>query len=92
MKKIKKEFPLPETWSLMQKYSARGDNSWTELHTLSPASQYNIRVVAINAVGISHPSRVIEVTTKEEVPEGPPLDVEAIANTSQSLVITWKVK
>jgi len=80
-----------ETWSLMQKHLTRGDSNWSELHTLSPASHYNLRVVAVNLVGTSHPSRVIEVATKEEVPEGPPLDVEALANTSQSLIISWKV-
>ena len=47
--------------------------------------------MAVNSVGTSHPSRTIDLTTKEEMPEGPPTDVEATATNSQSLVITWKV-
>jgi hypothetical protein len=53
--------------------------------------QLMFRLVAINSVGTSHPSRTIDLTTKEEMPEGPPTDVEATAASSQSLVITWKV-
>jgi hypothetical protein len=51
-----------------------------------------LRLVAVNEVGASHPSRVVDVTTKEEIPEGPPTDVTAAPVSSQSLVITWKVK
>jgi hypothetical protein len=75
----------------MQRHSSHGNSSWTELHTLSPATQYILRVVAVNSVGTSHPSRTIDLTTKEEVPEGPPTDVEATPTSSQSLIITWKV-
>ena len=80
-----------ETWSQLQKHSCPGDSNWTELHTLFPASQYTLRLVAINSVGTSHPSRSIDVYTKEEIPEGPPTDVEASASSSQMLVINWKV-
>ena len=31
------------------------------------------------------------VDTKEEMPEGPPLEVTGAANGSQALTITWKV-
>ena len=63
----------------------------SEIHTLVPATTYNLRLVAINSVGTSHPSRNIDLTTKEEVPEGPPTDIEASPMSSQSLVIRWKV-
>ena len=32
------------------------------------------------------------VDTKEEMPEGPPLEVTGAANGSQALTITWKVR
>ena len=76
----------------MQRHSAPGSSNWTEILTLAPATNYNLRLVAINTVGTSHPSRTIDLTTKEEVPEGPPTDVEASPASSQSLVITWKVR
>ena len=31
------------------------------------------------------------VDTKEEMPEGPPLEITGAANGSQALTITWKV-
>ena len=76
----------------MQRHSAPGNSSWVEILTLAPATGYNLRLVAVNAVGSSHPSRTVDLTTKEEVPEGPPTEVEASPSSSQSLVITWKVR
>ena len=39
----------------------------------------------------SGPSKSVVVDTKEEMPEGPPLEVTGAANGSQALAITWKV-
>ena len=39
----------------------------------------------------SGPSKAVVVDTKEEMPEGPPLEVTGAANGSQALTITWKV-
>ena len=75
----------------MQRHSAPGNSSWADILTLAPATGYNLRLVAMNSVGSSHPSRTVDLTTKEEVPEGPPTEVEASPSSSQSLVITWKV-
>ena len=39
----------------------------------------------------SRPSKSVVVGTKEEMPEGPPLEVTGEANGSQALTVTWKV-
>ena len=63
-----------------------------EIQTLGPFSTYDIRMYAENRIGMSNPSTpTIRIKTKEEAPEGPPTSIVAISNSSQSLVITWKV-
>ncbi|XP_032384663.1 Down syndrome cell adhesion molecule-like protein 1 homolog [Etheostoma spectabile] len=57
---------------------------------LRPAKTYNLRMFAINNVGMSETSNVLTVTTKEAAPEGPPLDMQLEALTSHSIKVTWK--
>ncbi|XP_075959574.1 uncharacterized protein LOC142962811 [Anarhichas minor] len=57
---------------------------------LRPAKSYNLRMFAINSVGMSEASNVLTVTTKEAAPEGPPLDMQLEAVTSHSIKVTWK--
>ncbi|XP_031175311.1 Down syndrome cell adhesion molecule-like protein 1 homolog [Sander lucioperca] len=57
---------------------------------LHPAKTYNIRMFAINSVGMSEASNVLTVITKEAAPEGPPLDMQLEALTSHSIKVTWK--
>ncbi|XP_068570716.1 cell adhesion molecule DSCAM-like [Cebidichthys violaceus] len=57
---------------------------------LRPAKSYNLRMFAINSVGMSETSNVLTVTTKEAAPEGPPLDMQLEALTSHSIKVTWK--
>nr|XP_042900815.1 Down syndrome cell adhesion molecule-like protein Dscam2 [Parasteatoda tepidariorum] len=59
------------------------------LRGLRPARAYSCRVRAENSVGLGEPSETISVTTAEEVPGGPPLDVKAEAVDSQSVRVTW---
>ena len=40
-----------ETWKEAYVHSCSGASHWTELHTLQPASAYDLRVVAVNAIG-----------------------------------------
>jgi predicted phage tail protein len=60
------------------------------LHGLYPMCTYEIRVRAENALGKSESSDAIVMTTAEEVPGGPPLDVIVEATSSTSLKIKWK--
>ncbi|XP_059202149.1 cell adhesion molecule DSCAM-like [Centropristis striata] len=57
---------------------------------LRPAKTYNLRMFAINSVGMSETSNVLTVTTKEAAPEGPPLDMQLEALTTHSIKVTWK--
>ncbi|KAF7668701.1 hypothetical protein LDENG_00294720 [Lucifuga dentata] len=57
---------------------------------LRPAKSYNLRMFAINSVGMSESSNVLTITTKEAAPEGPPLDMQLESFTSHSIRVTWK--
>ena len=73
---------------------ANEDNKkmWAEIHALMPFSTYDIRLYAENKIGISdHTQPIVRIRTQEEAPEGTPTSVKAISNSSQTLVITWKV-
>ncbi len=80
-----------EPWVDAYTHSCSGASSWTELHTLSPASAYHLRAVAVNAVGESAPTPPVVVRTREEVPEGPPLNVGGRENGSRAIKVTWAV-
>ncbi|KAK7922846.1 hypothetical protein WMY93_009748 [Mugilogobius chulae] len=57
---------------------------------LRPAKAYNLRMFAVNSVGISESSNVITVTTKEAAPEGPPQEMHLVALSPRSIRVTWK--
>ncbi|KAL6117755.1 uncharacterized protein ACO6RY_15478 [Pungitius sinensis] len=60
------------------------------LADLRPAKHYNLRMFAINSVGMSEASNVLTVTTKEAAPESPPLDMQLKGLTPHSIQVTWK--
>nr|XP_040030558.1 protein sidekick-1-like [Gasterosteus aculeatus aculeatus] len=60
------------------------------LADLRPAEQYNLRMFAINSVGMSEASNVLTVTTKEAAPASPPLDMQLKGLTPHSIQVTWK--
>ncbi|XP_077518347.1 cell adhesion molecule Dscam1-like isoform X2 [Amblyomma americanum] len=60
------------------------------LRELRPVTAYIIRIQAENSLGAGDYSQEIQVTTDEEAPEGPPLNVQATALSSTSLKVTWK--
>ncbi|XP_047208637.1 Down syndrome cell adhesion molecule-like isoform X2 [Girardinichthys multiradiatus] len=57
---------------------------------LHPAKTYNLRMFAVNSVGMSEASNVLIFTTKEAAPEGPPVDVQLQALSSYSIKVIWK--
>ncbi|KAK5623978.1 hypothetical protein CRENBAI_023748 [Crenichthys baileyi] len=57
---------------------------------LRPAKTYNLRMFAVNSVGMSEASNVLICTTKEAAPEGPPVDVQLQALSSYSIKVIWK--
>lgn len=59
------------------------------IQQLRPAKAYHIRMSAENKLGASEFSEVVQVTTLEEVPSGPPLQVRAEAKSSTEISVTW---
>ncbi|XP_067123055.1 cell adhesion molecule Dscam1-like [Centruroides vittatus] len=70
--------------------TAGSDDTKVVLKGLRPARTYYCRIRAENSVGLGEPSEPTAITTSEEVPGGPPLDVKVQAIDSQSLKVTWK--
>ncbi|KFM75225.1 Down syndrome cell adhesion molecule-like protein, partial [Stegodyphus mimosarum] len=64
-----------------------GSETSAVIRGLLPATSYKFRVLAENVMGVSEPSEFITVVTEEEVPGGPPLDVEVHPTGSQSLKV-----
>ncbi|GAB6026603.1 Down syndrome cell adhesion molecule-like protein 1, variant 2 [Chamberlinius hualienensis] len=62
----------------------------TVVRGLRPGIAYRFRLIAINAVGAGKPSNGVGIRTTEEAPSAPPVDIEARAETSQSVRVTWK--
>ncbi|XP_054649071.1 cell adhesion molecule DSCAML1-like [Dunckerocampus dactyliophorus] len=66
------------------------DLTQVTLVDLRPAKNYNLRMFVINSEGMSDPSNVLTITTKEAAPEGPPLDMRLLALSSTRIKVTWK--
>ncbi|KAJ0174157.1 hypothetical protein K1T71_010303 [Dendrolimus kikuchii] len=81
----------PEPWpSTPQKVIVPGSVTSTSVQNLQPATSYHLRIIAENRLGQSEPSQLIQVTTTEEVPSGPPLDVRVEAKSSTELIVSWE--
>lgn len=84
---------LAESWTDAFSHTCSGSSHWTELHTLQPATVYHIRLVAVNKVGESEPTkRPLVLLTEEEAPGGPPRDISGRDDGSQALIVNWKVR
>ncbi|XP_046662354.1 Down syndrome cell adhesion molecule-like protein Dscam2 isoform X5 [Homalodisca vitripennis] len=66
-----------------------GSQTSATVQNLAPAQSYHFRILAENRLGSSDPSEVIQVTTQEEVPSGPPHDVRAKAKSSTEIFLSW---
>ncbi|GAB6033412.1 Down syndrome cell adhesion molecule-like protein 1 [Chamberlinius hualienensis] len=67
-----------------------GTETGVILQGLQPATQYQVRVFALNQVGISEPSESVIVNTTEEAPSGPPQDLQIKVLSSQTVQVKWK--
>ncbi len=56
---------------------------------LQPATVYQVYMTASNSLGQSQPSLGLTVTTDEEAPEGPPLQLGASSVTSNGFTLSW---
>ncbi|GBM48573.1 Down syndrome cell adhesion molecule [Araneus ventricosus] len=67
-----------------------GSETSTYLEGLHPGTSYSVQVLAENGVGLSEPSQLRHVQTKEEAPSGAPTDVHAHAIGSKQIEVSWK--
>lgn len=87
--------------SYMIEYSRLDSDTWSQRETSQPSTDYiltnlipitgyKVRIRAINDIGTSEASAPITVTTGEEVPGGPPINVRLEASGAQSLKVRWQ--
>ncbi|XP_075037786.1 receptor-type tyrosine-protein phosphatase F isoform X17 [Mixophyes fleayi] len=56
---------------------------------LSPYSEYEFRIIAVNNIGRGPPSDLVEAQTGEQAPSGPPLRVQARMLSSSTMIVQW---
>ncbi|OXA46993.1 Down syndrome cell adhesion molecule-like protein Dscam2 [Folsomia candida] len=80
-----------ETWTEaeVEELAVLATQSTALVEGLTPSSTYHLRVLAQNGVGFSPPSEVVQITTTEEAPEGPPIKIVAEADSSTRLRVRW---
>lgn len=78
---------INQSWN---KVIVNKDNHKFSLNNLIPYSNYTIKIRAVNNVGQSESSDEVYFQTDQEVPGGPPLDVQAESVGSHSFMIKWK--
>lgn len=59
------------------------------LKNLQAAKAYHVRLTAENKFGSSDFSEIIQVTTLEEVPSGPPTNVKSETRSSTEIYVSW---
>ncbi|XP_055315262.1 cell adhesion molecule Dscam2 isoform X3 [Sitodiplosis mosellana] len=78
-----------DTWQAAERVTVPGTQSVINIDNLHPATAYHIRIAAENKLGSSELSEVVQVTTLEEVPSGPPLNVRGEAKSSTEIILFW---
>lgn len=82
--------PIVDTWQTAERITVLGTQSVINIDGLHPATAYHIRIAAENKLGSSDYSETVQVTTLEEVPSGPPLNVRGEAKGSTEILLTWE--
>uniref|UniRef100_A0A8B9LSP6 Receptor-type tyrosine-protein phosphatase F n=1 Tax=Astyanax mexicanus TaxID=7994 RepID=A0A8B9LSP6_ASTMX len=92
--------PEPVSYYMIQYRSKATDNSFQEVDGvattrysiggLSPYSEYEFRVMAVNNIGRGPPSDPVETRTGEQAPSSPPLSVQARMLSASTMLVQWE--
>ncbi|XP_041086564.1 receptor-type tyrosine-protein phosphatase S-like isoform X15 [Polyodon spathula] len=57
---------------------------------LSPNTEYEVRVSAVNTIGQGPPSEPVETRTGEQAPASPPRNIQARMLSANTMIVTWE--
>uniref|UniRef100_A0A8C5I3Q6 Receptor-type tyrosine-protein phosphatase F n=1 Tax=Gouania willdenowi TaxID=441366 RepID=A0A8C5I3Q6_GOUWI len=91
--------PEPVSYYMIQYKAKSSDNGFQEVEGvattrysiggLSPYSEYEFRVMAVNNIGRGPPSDAVETRTGEQAPSSPPLQVQARMLSASTMLVQW---
>ncbi|KAM9849037.1 protein tyrosine phosphatase receptor type Fa [Aulostomus maculatus] len=92
--------PEPVSYYVIQYRAKLSDNGFQEVDGvattrysiggLSPFSEYEFRVMAVNNVGRGPSSTIVDTRTSEQAPSSPPLHVQARMLSSSTMLVQWE--
>ncbi|XP_056599184.1 receptor-type tyrosine-protein phosphatase F isoform X2 [Triplophysa dalaica] len=92
--------PEPVSYYIIQYRAKAPDTSFQEVDGvattrysiggLSPYSEYEFRVMAVNNIGRGPPSDPVETRTGEQAPSSPPLHVQARMLSASTMLVQWE--
>ncbi|XP_059914574.1 LOW QUALITY PROTEIN: receptor-type tyrosine-protein phosphatase F-like [Gadus macrocephalus] len=92
--------PEPVSYYMIQYRAKVSENGFQEVDGvattrysiggLSPYSEYEFRVMALNNIGRGPPSDPVETRTGEQAPSSPPLHVQARMLSASTMLVQWE--
>jgi hypothetical protein len=81
---------ITDNWQSSERITVSGTQTVITIQNLRPAKAYHIRVSAENKLGTSDFSEIVQITTLEEVPSGPPVNVRGDPKSSTEIFLQWE--
>ncbi|XP_055779125.1 protein tyrosine phosphatase receptor type Fa isoform X11 [Salvelinus fontinalis] len=92
--------PEPVSYYVIQYRAKVSDNGFQEVDGvattrysiggLSPYSEYEFHVMAVNNIGRGPPSSLVDTRTSEQAPSSPPLAVQARMLSASTMLVQWE--